>query len=36
MTMGRHAGDPCYGVNAGPGGGHGGVVPCDAGLGAGQ
>ena len=29
-------GDPCFGVNTQSGGGHGGVVPCDAGLGAGQ
>ena len=35
-TLGRHSGDPWYGVNAGTGGGHGSVVPCGAGLGARQ
>ena len=25
--------DPCFGVNTQPVGGHGGLVPCDAGLG---
>ena len=34
LTLGRHLGDPWDGVDAGPGGGHGGVVPCGAGLGA--
>ena len=32
--MGRHPGDPWGGVDAGPGGGHVGVVLCGAGLGA--
>ena len=35
-TLGRQSGDPRDGVNAGTGGGHGGLVPCGAGLGARQ